>query len=356
MTIPDNLSTISAFARRVDLTPSALRFYDDCGLLTPKFVDPASGYRYYADDQEDRAVMLRELREAEMSLADVRAVLESSPQDAARIVQAHVQALEGRIGPARRVAARVLASVPRAQRHCQVVLSGEDLASAARQVVPAASSSNDFPALTCVLLEFGPDETTMVASDRYRLSVRAMRSYGFSGLPRRVLIPAAELTELARWAAGERRVEFTVDGESAILTRGKEQQTTSLLDLEFPDYRSLLDGVGPSITRAIVDRTGLLDGIVERGPDTVRLTIGDDRLLVSGSEPMSDLSLAAVCRGPSMRVGFSPKVLGATLAASVGPDVLLEFVDPNRPVIVRSADQGTFTTLAMPVRLEAADR
>lgn len=62
VTVPDNLSTISAFARRVGLTPSALRFYDDCGLLTPRFVEPASGYRYYADDQEDRAVVLRELR------------------------------------------------------------------------------------------------------------------------------------------------------------------------------------------------------------------------------------------------------------------------------------------------------
>lgn len=38
------------------------------------------------------------------------------------------------------------------------------------------------------------------------------------------------------------------------------------------------------------------------------------------------------------------------LEAGVGPDVLLEIAAPDRPVLVRSADQGSFTTLVMPVR------
>jgi DNA polymerase III sliding clamp (beta) subunit (PCNA family) len=32
--------------------------------------------------------------------------------------------------------------------------------------------------------------------------------------------------------------------------------------------------------------------------------------------------------------------------------VLLEIAAPDRPVVVRSADQGTFTTLVMPTRLD----
>ena len=40
--------TIGVFARRVGLTPSALRFYDDCGVLRPAHVDDATGYRYYS--------------------------------------------------------------------------------------------------------------------------------------------------------------------------------------------------------------------------------------------------------------------------------------------------------------------
>ncbi len=41
----DELLLIGAFGRLVGLTPSALRFYDDCGLLQPASVDPATGDR-----------------------------------------------------------------------------------------------------------------------------------------------------------------------------------------------------------------------------------------------------------------------------------------------------------------------
>ena len=41
------------------LTASALRFHDDCDLLRPTRVDPASGYRWYAVSQEPRARLLR---------------------------------------------------------------------------------------------------------------------------------------------------------------------------------------------------------------------------------------------------------------------------------------------------------
>ena len=64
------------------------------------------------------------------------------------------------------------------------------------------------------------------------------------------------------------------------------------------------------------------------------------------------LRLEAVVVGGPMRVGFAPALLRAALEASVGPEVMLELSEPNRPVLVRSADQGTFTTLVMPHRLD----
>ena len=40
------------------------------------------------------------------------------------------------------------------------------------------------------------------------------------------------------------------------------------------------------------------------------------------------------------------------LRAAVGPDVVVEIADPLAHVVVRSADDGTATTLLMPVRLD----
>ena len=55
--------TIGVFARESGLTPSALRFYDDCGLLAPASIDAQSGYRYYTRAQSQRANIIRQLRE-----------------------------------------------------------------------------------------------------------------------------------------------------------------------------------------------------------------------------------------------------------------------------------------------------
>jgi len=56
--VSEPLLTIGAFARAVGLTPSALRHYDECGLLRPAEVDHATGYRYYTPDLVRRAELV----------------------------------------------------------------------------------------------------------------------------------------------------------------------------------------------------------------------------------------------------------------------------------------------------------
>lgn len=352
VTVPDRLLTISVYADRVGLTPSALRFYDDCGLLTPAHVDAGSGYRYYAVDQEPRGAMLRSLRDVDLPLADVRAVLDGAPEDAARVLLAHIRALEAKVEPARRVAAGILESLPRAGRECRVTLSGAEFASAARQVVPAAATTDDDPALACVLLDLGADEASFVATDRYRLAVRVLKPRRFDGVPRQILIPAAVLSDLARWAARGEEVRIEVGANGNALIIGDERREVTAVPAEFPDYRAILVNVGTPTTRVIVDRMALLNHLLDGDPaPVIQLAIGDDHIVVSTAAAVGP-TFDAICTGPAMTVAFGTGLLGAALSASVGPDVLLELVAPNRPAVVRSADQGTFTTLAMPVRLD----
>ena len=49
------LWSIGEFAAATRLSPKALRLYDELGLLPPARVDPDSGYRWYAEDQVERA-------------------------------------------------------------------------------------------------------------------------------------------------------------------------------------------------------------------------------------------------------------------------------------------------------------
>ncbi|HET6291760.1 MAG TPA: MerR family transcriptional regulator [Kribbella sp.] len=345
----DDLLTISAFARRVGLTPSALRFYDDCGLLRPAEVDEGNGYRYYAPEQDVRARLLRDLREIDLPLAEVRLVLDGSPSEAAAVVQAHLRTVEGRADAARRAAARILSTLNSKEntmsQERSVVLGGPELASAIRQVAPSAASTDDIPSLVCVQLELGEDEVTLVATDRYRLAVRKLQPLGFTGTPGSLLVRADELADLVRWAAAGVEVRIETSPTGTALVRDGEVRELHLVDEEFPAYQAILEGLTPPVCRVIVNRLGLLDLL---GDGVVALSIDPDKLVVENSG-----HLDAVGSGTPIRIGFAAPLLAAALESSVGPDVLLELSTPDRPTVIRSADQGTFTTLVMPTLIEA---
>jgi len=73
----DELLPIGRFARLAGLTIGALRHYDEEGVLRPATVDPDTGYRRYRRDQLPAARAVAALRDLELSLPAIRAVLEA---------------------------------------------------------------------------------------------------------------------------------------------------------------------------------------------------------------------------------------------------------------------------------------
>lgn len=354
--------TISEFARLVGLAPSALRFYADCGLLPPAEVDVTNGYRYYDPSQADRARLLRDLREIDLPLPDVRLALDAPPAEVTDLVRAHLRTLEAKSTATRSAATRLLTQLLTQQT--TALLGGPELASAVRQVTPTAAPSTDSAVstfggtagsgasgggddmelvLSCVLVELSPEEVVFVATDRYRLAVRTVRPLEFGGVSGRVLVPAEELAAVSRWAAAGDVVRLEVDG-GLVLRRGDESRELSVVAAEYPAYQGILDGLAPPVCRVVVDRVRLLE--VLAGREVVAFDIDPGGLRIG-----DEVRLDAIGTG-TVRIGFTASLLAAALEASVGPDVLLEICDPARPVVVRSADQGTFTTLVMPVRLD----
>ena len=79
------------------LSVKTLRHYHEVGLLEPARVDPATGYRYYAPEQVPTAQVVRRLRELDMPIADVRAVLASAPTDRNALISGHLERLENQL-------------------------------------------------------------------------------------------------------------------------------------------------------------------------------------------------------------------------------------------------------------------
>jgi DNA-binding transcriptional MerR regulator len=90
------LLSIGRFARLTGLSIGALRHYDEVGLLTPAEVSRETGYRSYRRDQADAARLIARLRDLDMPLPEIRALLGADAAEQHRRLGAHRARMEAR--------------------------------------------------------------------------------------------------------------------------------------------------------------------------------------------------------------------------------------------------------------------
>lgn len=70
---------IGEFSSLAKTTVKTLRYYDEIGLLCPKFVD-ANGYRYYEIEQLNQLIKIVELRNLDIPINDIKKILTAGNQ------------------------------------------------------------------------------------------------------------------------------------------------------------------------------------------------------------------------------------------------------------------------------------
>lgn len=161
------MQTIGSFARAVGLTTSALRYYDECGLLPPAEVDQTTGYRYYTPELERRARLLAVMREAGVPVETMRVVLDADPDQAQRALREMAELRAEKAARERAAIEEVLDTMKGAHlAQPDVRLDGPELASALRQVRVAAVSEPASP-LASIAIDAGPAGVDVVATNRY---------------------------------------------------------------------------------------------------------------------------------------------------------------------------------------------
>ena len=123
---------VGEFSRITHLSVKTLRHYHQVGLLEPAQVNPDTGYRYYTLAQIPTVQVIRRLRDLEMPVPDVKAVL-AAPDAAARnaLIAAHLDRLEKQL-------AQTYAAVDSLRNLLQ--RPGEAAAVTYRTVPPAAAA------------------------------------------------------------------------------------------------------------------------------------------------------------------------------------------------------------------------
>ena len=337
------LMAIGAFARATGLTPGSLRFYADSSLLLPAWVDESTGYRYYAPEQVAQAVTIRRLREIDMPLDKVARVLAG---DTARIDE-HVNILFDDAHRARQAAGDIRAALHPEKGKTMMTVNGPIFANAVEQILTATAHDPDHPVLAGVYLEAQDDVLTLTATDRFRLSTRTIKVGQQVSSTWSVLVDGDDLRSALTAVRQQHRVNLSI-GPSGVDFQPSGRHCRTLQE-EFPNYRSMLDSLPEVTTRVVLSKAALQKSIENQENKYLTVAVGVDCVRVSapGSTVYSDIE--ATTTGEPIDLAFAVTTLYPAVASALGPDVMIDISGPDMPVVVRSADNGDLTTLAMPV-------
>ncbi len=247
-----------------------------------------------------------------------------------------------------------------------VRLDAAELALALHQVTPAASTDDNRPIITGVLLSAETDGVgtdgaggglRLVATDSYRLAVRDIAGLEVLRAGQHVLVPSRALREVERLLAGADQVTLRLGERDAAFEIGTTRVTTRLIEGEFPNYRGLIPSSYPN--RLVVGREPLLDAVrrvrlLARDATPVRLVMNADGLeLLAVTQDVGQAHevLDAKFEGSELTVAFNPEYLAQGVDVVPGDEVVLETIDALKPAVIRSTETQDFLYLLMPVRV-----
>lgn len=253
-------------------------------------------------------------------------------------------------------------------------VKGEEFATAVAQASAAAGRDDMLPLLTGVRIELEGSTLSLMATDRFRATLRELAWYPSRGdVSATALVPARALTEAARALAGSADVTIAVSsgdsgdgliGFEGTVGNGSRRTTTVLLDGDFPQVRRLFQSQAETVayvsTPELSEAVKRVALVAERNTP-LRLTFSDGSVLLeagSGDEAQASESIEATVSGPDIVIGFNPSYLLEGLAVVEEPFVHLSFTQHTKPAAmsgvgeIGAEPEGSFRYLIMPVRLQ----
>lgn len=247
-------------------------------------------------------------------------------------------------------------------------VKSDEFAHAVSQAVTAAGRDDMLPVLTGVRLEIDGSAISLLATDRFRLSIRELPwSPATPDSTMAALVPAKVLAETAKSLTAGSEITIALSssgtGEGIIgfegqVAGGVRRTTTRLLDGEFPKVRSLFPS--EHLTLAKVDKAALIDSVkrvslVAERNTAVQLSFNDGVLTLdagTGDEAQASESIQAEVTGEDLTTGFNPQYLLDGLNAIDAAVVELAFTQASKPVVISGSDaDAEFRYLLMPRRL-----
>lgn len=253
-------------------------------------------------------------------------------------------------------------------------IKSDELATAVAQAGAAAGRDEMLPLLTGVRLEIEGSTISLMATDRFRASLRELPwSPEASDASGHALVPAKVLNDTARSLVSGSDVTIAISsgeqgdgliGFEGTVGNGTRRTTTRLLEGDFPRVRQLFQAQAETVayvrTSELVDAVKRVSLVAERNTP-VRLTFSEGQVLLeagSGDDAQASESIEATIDGADISIGFNPGYLLEGLGVMSDPVVHLAFTQHTKPAAlsgvreIGDAPDGAFRYLIMPVRLQ----
>lgn len=228
-------------------------------------------------------------------------------------------------------------------------------------VLFAAATDEGRPILTGVKMIVSAEETQMVATDGYRLSVKMVG--GLSEKLSGAIIPARALSEVVRLAgeekeekiirvglAGEKQVGFEI-GETVLLTR--------LLDGEYPNFERIIPKT--FTTRALIEKDPFLKAVrsaaifVRDNANIVRMKVDKQKIVISANAPQvgeNTVEIEAKIDGEGGEIAFNSRFLIDFLTNFFEEEFLFEMTGSLNSGVFKPAKDDSYLHIIMPVRVQ----
>lgn len=206
--------------------------------------------------------------------------------------------------------------------------------------------------LNGILFVLKPSCLRLVATDGRCLAMTEEKMQLPKTLEGKFILPAKAVDELDRVLADNGDVKMFVTEKQVMFDTGTTKLVSRLIEGDFPNYERVIPEEVKE--KVVISRQALLAAIKRvalfTSPESmfVKVDVVKDKVIVSKSDPHAGearVELEAQYKGKEMSIGFNPDYL-VNLLKNVDQDTIaLELVDPEKPGVVRIADEYVYVVM-----------
>jgi DNA polymerase-3 subunit beta len=236
-----------------------------------------------------------------------------------------------------------------------VHLPGEVLKRNIAQTIYATSDQESMPILTGVLFKLTSGNIRFVGCDRHRLAQK--ESNIESDLDFSVVVGRESLSELTKLIDDKETVELQISSNNFMAKTKYYTFFSRVLEGSYPDTDRLIPTdfnttVSVKTTKFIESLERVFIVANEEKTKVVKMSVGDDieiKSEASGSKASDRLEIQHK-EGDDITVAFNAKYALDALKAIDGPEIIIQFVGPMQPMIIKGKDDDSALHMILPYR------